>query len=143
MKLSRRARYALRMMLTIARYSGPDERVSLKQVADKTKISRRYMEQLAIALKNSDLIVGITGKGGGYRLSRPAPEIKLTDIVTAAIGPIEIVECLDHADSCLQAAGCECRELYQQINDRITDLLNEYTLADLANKKIKAALPKT
>ncbi len=111
MKLSRRARYALRMMVAIARQTKEEKRISLTQVAKLTDLSRRYLEQLAIALKNSSLIIGKTGKSGGYMLSRPAADIKVGEIVEAAIGPINIVECLAQPDLCILATDCECRWL--------------------------------
>lgn len=134
MKLSKRARYALRMMLVFARQAEGDSRTSLAEVARQTDISRRYMEQLAIALKNATLIEGITGKGGGYRLTRPAEQIAIAEVIEAVIGPIRIVECLDRPDLCTRSYDCECRMLYEAMNKRIAEVLYEYTLADLADE---------
>jgi len=132
MKLSRRARYALRMMLAIKRMTGTaGERVSLFEVSRRTGLPHRYLEQLAMALRNAGLIDGLTGKKGGYRLTRLAERILLQEIIEAAIGPIRIVECLDDDASCMNSDGCECRVLYGKLNDRINSLLVEYTLADL------------
>jgi Rrf2 family transcriptional regulator, cysteine metabolism repressor len=135
MKLSRRARYALRMMVAIARQTKEKKRISLTQVAKLTDLSRRYLEQLAIALKNSSLIIGKTGKSGGYMLARPAADIRVGDIVEAAIGPINIVECLAQPDLCMLSTDCECRWLYQDINDRISQVLFDYSLQDLVDNR--------
>jgi Rrf2 family protein len=139
MKLSRRARYALRMMLEIAIHSngtnGNGKKISLSQVAKKTSISRRYLEQLAIGLKNAQLIIGMTGKGGGYLLTKPASEIKVGEIVEASIGPINIVECLLQPELCVQVDFCECRHIYERINKRISEVLYDFSLADLANSR--------
>ncbi|HUU00061.1 MAG TPA: Rrf2 family transcriptional regulator [Myxococcota bacterium] len=134
MKFSKRARYVLRMMLVFARQSTENGRVSLAEVARLTDMPKRYMEQLAIALKNASLIEGVTGKGGGYRLTRPAAKIQIGDIIEAAIGPVRIVECLDRPDLCMRSTDCECLLLYDAINQRITDVLYEFSLADLAGK---------
>jgi len=74
MKLSTRARYALLMMIEIAKQAHEEKKVSLNQVARSSDLPRRYLEQLAIGLKNASLIIGISGKGGGYILTRP-PEL--------------------------------------------------------------------
>lgn len=131
MRLSTRARYALRMMVTIARHDSEDGAVSLNDVAEKTRVSRRYLEQLVIALKNASLVRGISGRGGGYLLTRSAGEITLRQIIEAAIGPINIVECVLHPDACLESDFCECRWVYQTINDRIKGVLNDLSLDDL------------
>ena len=140
MKLSKRARYALRMMLVLARKPRDKDRISLAEISRITGISRRYMEQLAISLKNASLIEGATGKSGGYRLLRSADKIPIGEIVEASIGPIRIVECLDHPDGCIRSTDCECRLLYEAINQRIVGILNEYTLADLAGKDWKSKI---
>jgi Rrf2 family transcriptional regulator, cysteine metabolism repressor len=134
MKLSTRARYALRMMVAIARHSDGESVVSLNEVSDKTHISRRYLEQLAIALKSASLIRGMAGRKGGYVLTRPPVDISLGQIVEAAIGPINIVDCVLQSETCLEADFCECRWVYETINDRIVGVFNELSLDDLVDK---------
>ncbi len=62
------------------------------------------------------------------------------DIIQAGIGPINIVECVNDPDSCMKAEWCECRPLYVLLNRKITDALNTFSLADLAEHKIKQAV---
>lgn len=131
LKLSTRARYALRMMLDIARSGGEETPVSLSGVSKRTRVSRGYLEQLALALRNAGLLKGYLGKQGGYRLARPAREINLQEIMEAAIGPIAILDCLVEPDSCAQVETCECRFLYALINKRIVEVFASYTLDDL------------
>ena len=76
MKLSTRARYTLRMMIDMARHGGVDTPVSLASVAHRTDLSRGYLEQLATGLRRARLLRGVAGRKGGYRLARPASEIK-------------------------------------------------------------------
>ena len=128
MKLSTRARYALRMMVVFARHDGAEASVvSLNEVANQADVSRRYLEQLAIGLKNGALIRGKSGNA----LARPADQIKIRQIVESAIGPINIVECVLHPDICLKSEFCECRSLYSLINRKITSVLDGIVLADL------------
>lgn len=143
MKISSRARYALRMLIEIDRLGSGGKAVSLKDIASRTRISRRYLEQLAIGLKNRSLIHGLSGRGGGYRLARPAEQITIGQIFQAAIGPINIVDCVRHPESCLAADVCGCRSIYQLVNSRITEVLEEFTLADLAKRDKASALQKT
>lgn len=133
MKLSTRARYGLSCMISIARLSDESHPVSLKRVADSTGVSRRYLEQLALPLKAAGLLHGVSGRGGGYRLARDAGTIRLREIVEATIGPISIVDCVADPGLCERAESCENRLIYLLINDRICEVLDEYTLADLAD----------
>lgn len=143
MKLSTRARYALRMMMVLARNDVTDEVMSLNEVSRESTISRRYLEQLAISLKNHSLIRGKTGKGGGYALARPAEEIKIRQIIESAIGPINIVDCVMQPEICAKADRCECRLLYRMLNARITSVLDDLVLADLVDGDRMNALVST
>ena len=133
MRLSTRARYALRMMTVFARHANGNHVVSLNEVSKEAAISRRYLEQLVIGLKNGALIRGRSGKGGGYALARPADQINLRQIIESAIGPINVVECVLQPEICLKADDCECRMLYGLVNERITSLLDDFVLADLVD----------
>lgn len=142
MKLNTRARYALRAMIQIARNSQNRKPVNLNDIADKTSLSRRYLEQLVIPLKNASLIKGLSGKDGGYLLAKPANKIRLGDIVEATIGPINIVHCVNDTNACMQTEWCECRPLYVLLNQRIRGAFNAFTLADLAGGKVGSAVAK-
>lgn len=131
MRLSTRARYALRMMLDVARNGQSGDPVSLANVSDRTGISRGYLEQLALALRSARLVRGVSGRHGGYRLTTSPAEINLGQIVEAAIGPVYLVDCLEDPTTCIRAEFCECRVVYALINRRIQEVLREYTLADL------------
>lgn len=134
MRLSTRARYTLRMMVTIARRTKEGKAISLNDVSEATRISRRYLEQLAIVLKNASLIRGRTGKRGGYLLTRSPEKIRIGQIIEAAIGPINIVDCVRQPEMCLESDLCECRPVYQTINERIINALDDLTLNDLVDR---------
>ena len=131
MRLTTRARYALRLMLDVANNGGHENPVSLAAVSERTGISRGYLEQLALVLRNARLVRGVAGRYGGYRLSEVASKITVGQIVEAAIGPICLVDCLEDPTTCPRVEVCECRIVYALINERIAEVLREYTLADL------------
>jgi len=127
-------------MMIVARESRDGTPVNLGFVAERTAISRRYLEQVAISLKNAGLLKALSGKKGGHMLTRPAREIMLDEIVEAAIGPINIVDCIADPESCISTDGCECRGLFVWINKRIKGAFNAYTLADLAEGRVEKEL---
>ena len=133
MKLVSRARYAVQMMVELAEGQSADA-TSLAHVAGKTNISRRYLEQLALALKHAGLVRAVRGMRGGYHLARPAEEIRLGEVIEAAIGPINIVDCVCQPDLCVKSEQCGSRKVYSLINEKITGVLSEVTLAELAQK---------
>jgi Rrf2 family protein len=135
MKISTRGRYALRMMLDIARHDGENTPVSLASVADRTGISHGYLEQVALALRSARLVRGVAGRHGGYKLALPARDISIREIIEATIGPICVVDCIEEPEACLRSEDCECRVVYALINRRIGEVLDEFTLGDLADPR--------
>ncbi|MEW6758133.1 MAG: Rrf2 family transcriptional regulator [Acidobacteriota bacterium] len=140
MRISTRARYALRMMLDIARNGEGGHPVSLADVAERTDLSRGYLEQLTAPLRTQHLLKGFPGKQGGYRLTRPADSITLRQIIEAAIGPVAILDCLEDSTTCLRAGDCECRVVYGLINEEIRGVLEAFTLEDLKDPRLKGEL---
>jgi Rrf2 family protein len=123
------------MMVVIARQADGSQAVSLGSVAKTTMISRRYLEQLAIGLKRHALIRGISGRTGGYVLARPSRDITVGEIVEAAIGPINIVDCVLSPEGCVKSDVCECRSVYERINLGIRDVLHSLSLEELAQSE--------
>jgi Rrf2 family protein len=130
-RLNTRTRYALRLMVAIAHLSDGGQPVSLDKVSRGTRLSRRYLEHLAAALRKKSLLRSVPGRSGGYLLARPGNAIRIGEIVEAIIGPMNIVECVQKPDVCLASEVCECRPIYQLLNRRITEVLNEYSLAEV------------
>jgi Rrf2 family protein len=119
------------MVLEIARHGKDECPVSLAIVSRRIGVSRGYLEQLAVALRNARITRGVAGRHGGFKLARPAAEISIGDIVEATIGRICIVDCVEDPTSCFRASYCECRPLYGLINHRIAEVLRSFTIADL------------
>jgi len=131
MRISTRGRYALRMMLDIAHHGGSSSPVSLSSVSGRTEISHGYLEQLAPALRAARLVKSVAGRHGGYRLAAPPSKITIRQIIEASIGPVCVVDCVEEPGSCLKAEFCECRIVYALINQKIAQVLDEFTLEDL------------
>ena len=66
MKISTKGRYALRMLLDLA-MNGNGNYVSLKEIAERQKISKKYLEQIVPLLSKSGLLKTNRGYQGGYR----------------------------------------------------------------------------
>jgi Rrf2 family protein len=135
MKLSTRARYGLSCMIAVSRLSDHDQPVSLERVSRDTNVSKRYLEQLAIALKHHGLLRAVSGRRGGYLLAQPAEKIRLGDIIEATIGPINVVECVLEPKRCEKSESCENRLIWMLINQRVSEVLAQYSLADLSSNE--------
>jgi len=122
------------MMLELARLLEKHRLVQLGRVAAITGISENYLAQLAIPLKNNGLILGVSGKKGGYQLAKPATEISIGEIIQAVSGPLTITDCVDHPEICLNSSFCEARAVWVLVSSNITDVLNRYSLDQMIKR---------
>ena len=60
-----------------------DDLVSLGEISRRQDISLPYLEQLFVKLRRAELVESVRGPGGGYRLARPAAEIRVADVLGA------------------------------------------------------------
>jgi len=130
MKINTRVRYAVRLMADVMKHQ-KDGNVPLGDVARRQNLSKRYLSQLAIHLKNAQLLKSVWGMNGGYRLARPPAEIRMLDIMEAVEGPVSVIDCVTDPDSCNRYDYCECYNVWREINNGITNTLAKYTLDDL------------
>lgn len=82
MKLSTKGRYAMVALVDIA-LQDSGGLVTLGEVARRQDISLPYLEQLFVKLRRANLVESVRGPGGGYRLARPASDIRATEILEA------------------------------------------------------------
>lgn len=143
MKLSTRALYSLRFMIYLADHSDRETPIKLKDIAKAQKLPFKYLEQLVVPLKNAGLITSIQGKQGGYILAHDKHEIKALHVIEASIGPIELLKCVVNDTGCKLKDECASRRMWGLITVRITDVLSEYSLDDLSEKRIIEVLGGT
>jgi len=140
LRLSTKARYALRAMIELAMHEG-EGLVQLREVADAQQLSVKYLEQLTISLRHAGLVRAERGPQGGYELSRPAEEITVLEIVQAVEGPLGLVGCVTQDGTCDRRESCAAHRLWCRLNTAIGRVLSESTLADLRREQHTLAEP--
>ncbi len=130
MKLSTKGRYAARAMLDLAVYSGEGP-VLLREIAGRQMISERYLERIMAVLVSFGLARSQRGQNGGFSLAKPPQEIKLSEVVQAVEGTLAPVPCVDDETLCEQVSGCVTREIWSELKQAMTGVLDSFTLADM------------
>ena len=83
-------------------------------------------------LVKEDLIEGVHGKGGGYRLKKKPEEIVIGKVLRLTEGDLAPVACLEcDAKDCDRAGSCRTLPMWKELNNRINDYLNGVTLREL------------
>lgn len=132
--VSTRGRYALRVMIDIAEH-GDGKYTAMKSVAERQGISLKYMEKILPLLVSANLIEGVQGKGGGYRLTREPKDYSVSEILNVTEGSLAPVACLEcGAEACKRTAECRTLPMWMELNRIVNDYLDKVTLADLMKK---------
>jgi len=130
MRISKRSRYGLRMMLELAmNYS--KKPVQISEIAKKEEISKKYLGQLIIPLKNAGYVSSIRGAYGGYILAKSPEAITLEEIFVVLEGDLSLVECTTNPQICRRTSFCSTRDIWKLISERISGVLKDMTLRDL------------
>ena len=82
MKLSTKGRYAMVALADLA-LQRDGALINLTEISKRQDVSLAYLEQLFVKLRRADLVESVRGPGGGYRLARPASDIRVVDILAA------------------------------------------------------------
>lgn len=137
MMISTRGRYALRVMLDLAQQS-TDNYIPLKEIADRQNISGKYLEIIIKVLVQNRLLIGLRGKGGGYRLTKKPGEYTLGEILRLTEGGLAPVACVEESYSkCSRVEYCLTRPVWQKLDMIINEYLDGITLEDLINSPQK------
>ena len=132
MMISTKGRYALRMLVDMAEHERGDNYVPLKEIAARQEISEKYLESIVKLLVQNNVLIGVRGKGGGYRLNGTPDGFTVRRILEITEGSFAPVACLcEPHEPCPRMAFCRTYPMWQGLNKLIYDYLEGYTLADL------------
>ena len=132
MIVSTKGRYALRVMIDLAENQS-EKYIPLKAIAARQGISEKYLENILKTLVQHGLLQGLRGKGGGYRLTRPAANYRISDILLLTEGSLAPVACLEPgAAGGARLSECRTYQLWRGLDEVIRTYLDQITLADLA-----------
>ena len=133
MQLNTKTRYSTRAMIDLA-LQDEDGMVSAREIAERLRISQKYLEQLLVALRSSGLLESARGAYGGYALARPPDQITLRDIYEAFEEERGFVECTADPQGCDNAETCVAQEFWAHFHTRCMEILESTTLAELARR---------
>lgn len=134
LRLTNLADYAVVLMTAAARQSSSGlDRLSASTISGLTGIPVPTAGKLMNLLGRAGLLTSTRGVCGGFRLSRPADEITLAEIIEAVDGPIALTTCVQEEPcGCQIGSSCQVRPHWSLINSLVRDVLAGVTLASLS-----------
>ena len=137
MTISTKGRYALRIVIDIAENSN-GEFIPMKTVAQRQGLPLKYLEHILPILKQNNIIDGIHGKGGGYRLTRRPEEYTVGEILRLVEGDLAPVACLEcGAKPCDKVDRCRTIAMWREFHKLIDDFFDGITVKDLMSEESK------
>ena len=106
--------------------------IALKDIAERQQISKKYLEIIVRDLVKGEMLAGISGKGGGYRLCREPEEYTVCEIIEVMEGTLAPVACLEeNSGACPMAPGCHTLPLWKEYYQLTHDFFSSRRLSDL------------
>ena len=113
----------------------PGESALIADIAKAEGIPRKFLEQILVELKREGLLESRMGKGGGYRLARPAERITFGEVMRLTEGPLAPVACVSRSAyqpcaDCRDETACAIRAVMERVRDALSGVLDATSLAD-------------
>lgn len=132
--LSKKSQYAFKALsyLVEKRNEGP---VLISEIAEHKKIPLKFLENILLQLKKSDVLDSKKGKGGGYFLKDLPEKVTLSKIIRLVNGPIAMLPCVslnfyEKCDDCNED-HCGLHDVLIEVRDASLKILDQKTLLDL------------
>ncbi len=137
MKLSTKGRYAMVALTDLA--TAPDGTLlSLGELSKRQDISLPYLEQLFVKLRRAGLVESVRGPGGGYRLGRPASEIRVSDILEAVDETVSAMHTGAGASGALSGTRAQSltNRLWEGLSAHVYVFLHQTRLSDVVGNTL-------
>ena len=138
MKITAQEEYGLRILIRIARCRD-EAGMSIPQLSEAEGLSSHYVAKLTRLLRMQGFINSTPGYKGGYVLAKPANKTVISKVLNALGGTLFDKDfCGLHSGAlklCVNSVDCSSRSLWQMVQSRIDQLLDQVTLADLVNSE--------
>jgi Rrf2 family protein len=127
--ITKKTEYAIRALWELANENG--HLATANAIAQRQCIPPKYLPQIVSELSRAGLLLSVRGYGGGIKLSRPAKEITVLDVIEAMQGKLWMFECQMGPCDCDFSPGCELKTVYDKARMSLESIFGETRLADI------------
>lgn len=138
LRLSKKMLYAIEAVLDIA-YNVGSEPVQSRDITARQGIPKRYLEQALQLLVRENLLIGVRGPRGGYRLARERRRISIGDIVRV-VRTMEANDALSDDTAGSDLGHKVVRPLWLELHTELLERLDTVTIDDLCSRADQAGI---
>jgi Rrf2 family protein len=132
MRISKKAEYALRALVVMAR---ENKSWRIEELSARENIPIKFLEQILLALRHGGLLSSKRGVGGGYALLKSASEVSVAEVIEILDGPIAPLGCAAERPSetctCPDPGTCPLRALMSHVRSEITGMMRSRSIEDM------------
>jgi Rrf2 family iron-sulfur cluster assembly transcriptional regulator len=109
------------------------ELASLADISRRQNISLPYLEQLFVKLRRGNLVVSVRGPNGGYRLARPAHDIRVVEILEAVDETVDALQTGAGASGGVSGSRAQsvANRLWEGLSAQVYVYLHQTRLSDV------------
>jgi len=137
MKLSTKGRYAMVALADLALQQEAGL-TSLAEISRRQSVSLPYLEQLFVKLRRAGLVDSVRGPGGGYRLARPASEIRVSDVLGAVDETVSALHTGAGASGAMSGSRAQSmtNRLWEGLSAHVYVFLHQTRLSDVVQNDL-------
>ena len=131
MRISAKVDYAVRAVVELAA-AADDKPVKAERIATAQDIPLNFLENILGELRHAGIVRSHRGADGGFRLAKPADQVKVADIIRAVEGPLASVRGGPPEDSSYPGAASTLPRVWIAVRANLRSVLEHVTVADVA-----------
>jgi len=132
LRLSKKMMFAIEAVLDIAYHAGA-EPVQSREITRRQGIPRRYLEHALQHLVRQEILIGVRGPRGGYKLARERRRITVGDIVRV-VREMEADNNLIEENQGSELGYQVVRPLWRELQDGLMERLDSLTVDELCTR---------
>lgn len=136
MQLDNTTQYTIRILSYIAKY-GTSRLYSAKELSEILNIPYKFLTKIMTELVKSGFVESIKGREGGYKLSKPAKEISIHDILESSNKLVGDTKCILGIGECDEKNKCALHDQWVKPRDLIKKMYKDTTLDKLKGQDFK------
>jgi Rrf2 family protein len=133
MYISARVDYAMRALLelTAAQHENPRALLKGDAIAETHDIPTKFLVGVLTALRTAGILQSMRGRDGGFRLAKPAADIRVADVMRALEGPLAEVRGERPEETEYLGAAVHLRDVWIATRVALRNVLENMSLADI------------
>lgn len=136
--LSKKTKYALHALTYLAKKDA-NEPTLILEIAENSRIPRKFLESILLDLKKQGILNSKMGKGGGYFLRQTPEEIRISTIIRLFNGPIALLPCVSlnyyqRCDECTDEKTCGLNKVFIDVRNETLRILENKSIQDIVNQ---------